>query len=414
MSNSNKALYLERMFGIINMVISMREILHCDLNSFFASVECLKRPELKKVPMAVAGDPKLRHGIILAKNELAKKYGIYTPETVYSALKKCPKLVLVKGNYSDYKKYSRLVNNIYLKYTDRVEPFGIDESFLDVTSSLKLFNMTSFELANRIREEIKNKLGLTISVGVSFNKSLAKLGSDLKKPDAVSEIPYNKFREVIYPLPVNMLLYVGKSANTRLQKIGIRTIGDLATYNKSKLVKKMGKLGEMIYNYANVIDYEEVKKFDEEILPKSVSKGVTFAKDIENREEVIKCIKKLSDIVAFSLRKDNLKCTTVSISIKYSNFSVINRQKKIISTDLFQDISKAVIKLFNENYTIGKVRAITVGVTDLKSKFDEVQLSLFDKDDEQSNIKLEKVSRKIDDLRLIYGEDKINFGSVIK
>ena len=161
------------MFDIINVVIYMREILHCDLNSFFASVECLKRPELKKVPMAVAGDPKLRHGIILAKNELAKKYGIYTPETVYSALKKCPKLVLVKGNYSDYQKYSKLVNNIYLKYTDRVEPFGIDESFLDVTSCLKLFNMTSVELANRIREEVKNKIGLTISVGVSFNKSLA-------------------------------------------------------------------------------------------------------------------------------------------------------------------------------------------------------------------------------------------------
>lgn len=414
MSNYNKTLYLEQMFDIINVVISMREILHCDLNSFFASVECLKRPELKKVPMAVAGDPKLRHGIILAKNELAKKYGIYTPETVYSALKKCPKLVLVKGNYSDYKKYSRLVNNIYLKYTDRVEPFGIDESFLDVTSSLKLFNMTPFELANRIREEVKNKLGLTISVGVSFNKSLAKLGSDLKKPDAVSEIPYDNFREVIYPLPVNMLLYVGKSANTALQKLGIKTIGDLATYNKSKLVKKMGKLGETIYNYANGIDYEEVRKFDEKTLPKSVSKGVTFAKDIENREEVIKCMKKLSDIVAFSLRKDNLKCTTVSISIKYGNFSIINRQKKIISTDLFQDISKVVTKLFNENYNSGKVRAITVGVTDLKSKFDEVQLSLFDKDDEKSNIKLKKISRKIDDLRLIYGGDKINFGSVIK
>lgn len=402
------------MFDIINVVICMREILHCDLNSFFASVECLKRPELKKVPMAVAGDPKLRHGIILAKNELAKKYGIYTPETVYSALKKCPKLILVKGNYSDYQKYSKLVNNIYLKYTDRVEPFGIDESFLDVTSSLKLFNMTSVELANRIREEVKNKIGLTISVGVSFNKSLAKLGSDLKKPDAVSEIPYQTFRKVIYPLPVNMLLYVGKSANITLQKLGIKTIGDLATYNKNRLIKKMGKLGELIYNYANGIDYEEVRKFDEKTLPKSVSKGVTFAKDIENIEEVIKCIKKLSDIVAFSLRKDKLKCSTVSISIKYSNFSVINRQKKIISTDLFQDISKAVIKLFNENYTIGKVRAITVGVTDLKSNLDEIQLSLFDKEDEKSNIKLEKISRKIDDLRLIYGEDKINFGSVIK
>lgn len=391
----------------------MREILHCDLNSFFASVECLKRPELKKVPMAVAGDPKIRHGIILAKNELAKKYGIYTPETVYSALKKCPKLVLVKGDYNDYKKYSKLVNNIYLKYTDRVEPFGIDESFLDVTSSLKLFNMTSFELANKIRKEVKNQLGLTISVGVSFNKSLAKLGSDLKKPDAVSKIPYENFREIIYPLPVNMLLYVGKSAYATLKKLGINTIGDLATYNKSKLIKKMGKLGETIYNYANGIDYEEVRKFDDKILPKSVSKGVTFAEDIENKENLKKYIKKLSDVVALSLRKDNLRCTTVNISIKYSNFSVINRQRKVINTDLFQDISRAAIELFDLNYNGSKVRAITIGVTDLKNNFDEVQLSLFDKQDEESNTKLEKISRKMDYLKQIYGEDKINFGSII-
>lgn len=391
----------------------MREILHCDLNSFFASVECLKNPELKKVPMAVAGDPKERHGIILAKNEIAKKYGIYTPETVYSALKKCPKLVLVKGNYADYRKYSRLVNNIYLKYTDRVEPFGIDESFLDVTSSLKFFNMSSFELANKIREEVKNEIGLTISVGVSFNKSLAKLGSDLKKPDAVSKIGYENFREIIYPLPVNMLLYVGKSAYNTLKQLGINTIGDLATYNKNRLIKKMGKLGQIIYNYANGIDYEEVRKFDDKTLPKSVSKGITFAKDIENKEVVIKYIKKLSDVVALGLRKDNLRCTTINISVKYSDFSVINRQKKIISTDLFQDISKGAIELFNINYNGSKIRAITIGVTDLKSNMDEVQLSIFDKQDEENNIKLEKISRKMDDLKQKYGQDKINFGSII-
>ncbi len=362
------------------MVNYMREILHCDLNSFFASVECLKKPELKKVPMAVAGDPKLRHGIILAKNEIAKKYGIYTPETVYSALKKCPNLVLVKGNYSDYKKYSKLVNNIYLKYTDRVEPFGIDESFLDVTSSLKLFNSTAYNLANKIREEVKNAIGLTISVGVSFNKSLAKLGSDLKKPDAVTNIPYNNFKKIIYPLPVNMLLYVGKSTNNVLQKLGIKTIGDLATYNRNKIIKKLGKLGRLIHNYANGIDYDDVKRYDEISVPKSVSKGLTFANDVSDENVVIKYIKKLSDVVSTNLRKDNLKCSTVGISIKYSNFLVINRQKKIVKTNLFQDIAKSVIALFNLNYNGGKVRAITISATDLESKFDEVQLSLFDFD----------------------------------
>ena len=178
--------------------------------------------------------------------------------------------------------------------------------------------------------------------------------------------------------------------------------------------QEIGKLGETIYNYSNGIDYEEVKKFNDKTLPKSVSKGITFAKDIESKEEVIKYIKKLSDIVALNLRKDNLKCTTVNISVKYSNFSVINRQKKVISTDLFQDISKAAIELFDLNYNGSKVRAITIGVTDLRNNFDEVQLSLFDKQDEESNIKLEKISRKMDDLKQIYGEDKINFGSIIE
>ncbi len=391
----------------------MRSILHCDLNSFFASVECIKNPSLKYVPMAVAGDPKLRHGIILAKNELAKKYGIYTPETVYSALRKCPNLVLVKGNYSDYIKYSKIVNNIYLQYTDRVEPFGIDECFLDVTHSLKLFNCTPLQLANKIRKEVKKNVGLTISVGVSFNKSLAKLGSDLKKPDAISEIPYENFREIIYPLPINMLLYVGKSSYSKLYNLGIKTIGDLATYNQIKIIKKMGKAGKLIYNYANGIDYEEVKKYTDISLPKSVSKGLTFSIDISDKDIIISYIKRLSDIVASNLRKYSLKCDTVSISIKYSNFLIINRQIKVNSTNLFQNISKAATDLFNLNYNGEKIRAITISVTDLKSNFDEMQLSFFD-NEENRNIKLEKVVKKIDDLQLLYGKNKINFGSVLK
>lgn len=396
------------------MVIILKSILHCDLNNFFASVECLKNPELKKVPMAVAGDPKLRHGIILAKNELAKKYGIYTPETVYSALKKCPNLVLVKGNYSDYKKYSNLVNEIYLKYTDMVEPFSIDESFLDVTNSLHLFKCSAYELANIIKEEVKNKLGLTISVGVSFNKSFAKLGSDLKKPDAVTEIKYENFKDIIYPLPVTNLLYVGKSANTALNKLGIKTIGDLAKYNKEKIIKKIGKIGEVIYNYANGIDYEKVKKYTDKRIPKSVSKGMTFAYDISNKEEIIKYIKKLSDFIATTLRRHDLKCNTVTISIKYSNFSVISRQKKVISTDLYQDISKACLELFESNYNNSKIRAITIGTSEIKGSNEDLQLNLFDIQDENNNLKLENISKKIDDLKLKYGEDKINFGSVIK
>ena len=259
----------------------MRSILHCDLNGFFASVECLKNPKLKNVPMAVSGDPKLRHGIILAKNELAKKYGIYTPETVYSAKKKCPNLVLVRPHFEDYHKYSKLVQQIYLKYTDRVEPFSIDECFLDITESLELFG-TPVEIAYKIKEEVKNTLGLTISVGVSFNKIFAKMGSDMKKPDAVTVIDYEHFKEIIHPLSVDKMLFVGKSTTATLKKMRIDTIGDIANYDVNKLVKKLGKMGIELYRYANGIDNSEVAFFDTKRNPKSISKGITFPEDISD------------------------------------------------------------------------------------------------------------------------------------
>ena len=189
------------MFDIIMLVIDVRWILHCDLNNFFASVEMLKHPEYRNIPMAVSGDPNKRHGIILAKNEIAKKYGIYTPETVYSALKKCPKLILVKPHRDEYVKYSNLVNDVYLEYTDRVERFSIDEAFLDITESINIFG-TPYEIAYKIKEEIKKKYGLTISVGVSFNKSMAKLGSELKKPDAITVLDYDSYKSKIYHLPL--------------------------------------------------------------------------------------------------------------------------------------------------------------------------------------------------------------------
>lgn len=390
----------------------MRNILHCDLNNFFASVECLKNPKLKNVPMAVCGDPKLRHGIVLAKNEIAKKYGIYTPETVYSALKKCPNLTLVKGSYEDYIKYSKIVNQIYLKYTDLVEPFSIDESFLDITGSLKLFKTTSYGMAYMIKEEVKQKTGLTISVGVSFNKSLAKLGSDLKKPDAITQIKYENFRDVIYPLPVNSLLYVGRSTNLVLEKLGIKTIGDLANFNKYKLIKKTGKIGEAIYNHANGIDYEEVKKYDELRLPKSISQGMTFPRDIEKKEEILVYLKRLTDNVVFKLRKNNFKCSVIGINIKYSDFSAISRQKKIDLTDIYQDIYLAAKDIFLKNYNEEKVRAITILLTNFEDENNNFQLNMFDIKNRRKE-SIEKVSSTLDKLKEKYGSNKISFGGKI-
>lgn len=393
----------------------MRDILHCDLNNFFASVECKKRPELKKVPMAVAGDPKLRHGIILAKNEIAKKYGIVTAETVYSAKKKCPRLVLVEACYDDYVKYSKIINNIYLRYTDRVEPFGIDESFLDVTESKRLFG-TPLEIANKIREEVKNETGLTISVGVSFNKSLAKLGSDLKKPDATTVISYNDFKNKIYFLPVEMLLFVGKSTKVELNKLGIKTIGDLARYDRKRLIQRIGKIGGIIHNYACGIDDEEVKKYNSIYIPKSISGGKTFAKDLNDFESISDEMLVLIDEIAFKLRKQKLKCNTVSITIKNDKFISRSKQKVIPVTNSFDEISKNCTKLLKLIYNIGEnIRAITVSASNLVGEEDIIQMNIFDiMGEDEKNTKKNKALMAMDSIREKYGYNNTKFGSLIK
>lgn len=395
----------------------MRDILHCDLNGFFASVECLKRPELKNVPMAVCGDPDTRHGVILAKNEMAKKYGVVTAETIYSAKKKCPKLVLVKSNHSDYIKYSKLVNNIYLKYTEKVEPFSIDESFLDVTESKSLFG-TPYEIAYKIKEDVKNTLGLTISVGVSFNRILAKMGSDLKKPDAITVLSKENFKDILFPLPVKDLIFCGKSTCNTLNKMRIETIGDLANSDVNRITKKLGKMGLMLYNYANGIDSDKVEKYGTKHTPKSVSKGVTFPKDITSIEELSNIIRKLSDYISTNLRKNGLTCSVVCISIKDNMFCVINRQKQIFKTDLYQDISNVAISILKENYTDNRpIRAITVSVSGLESQDDQVQLDIFtlnsNKKNDLTKEKLENVTKTIDNIRNKFG-DKITFGSMIE
>lgn len=396
----------------------MRAILHCDLNNFFASVEMLSKPELRSVPMAVSGDPNKRHGIILAKNQIAKKYGVYTPETVYSALKKCPNLVLVKPHFEEYEKYSKLVNEVYRKYTDRVEKFGIDESFLDVTESTKIFG-TPYQIAYKIKEEIKSRFNLTISVGVSFTKSLAKLGSDLKKPDAITVLDFNSYKEKIYNLPVNMLLYVGKNTDEKLKKMGIKTIGDLALSNKYRVIKHLGKLGEQIHNYANGIDNEPVKYYYEKDERKSISKGITFESDISDVFILEKEFLKLSSKVAFLLRKNNMKANIVSIILKDSNFISNSRQKKIEYTNYYEIISKNVIELLRDNYINGiAIRYVCVGVSGLKKEDDDEQIDMFsilneNKIKNLENVKKEKVTKTMDKLKEKYG-DKIDYASTIK
>ena len=293
-----------------------RVILHCDLNSFYASVELLDYPELRDKPVAVCGDPESRHGIILAKNEAAKKFKVQTAETVWQARKKCPDLVLLPAHHVKYHDFSKKVNAIYDRFTDLVEPFSIDESWLDVTGSLHLFHTDGKGLADRIRQTIREELGLTISVGVSFNKIFAKMGSDYKKPDATTVITRENYRDLLWPLPVTDLIFVGRAAARTLGEYGIRTIGDLANFGREPLVGLLGKQGSTLFDYATGAEHAPVIPAREMPPPKSVGNGLTFPKNLVGWEALRSGVTMLSDEVAVRLRQLDMKCTTVNITVR--------------------------------------------------------------------------------------------------
>ena len=279
-----------------------RVILHCDMNGFFASVELLSHPELRDRPMAVCGNPDKRHGIILAKNELAKKAGVVTAETVWQALKKCPDLQFVPPHMSRYKHYSKLINEIYQRFTDMVEPFSIDESWLDVTASQSLFG-SGEEIADTIRETVKKELGLTLSAGVSFNKIFAKMGSEYKKPDATTVISRENYREILWPLPAREMFFVGKVTAQKLISAGINTIGDIAVTNPDVLEGMLGKQGRQLWEYTNGLDESPVARVGEGEKIKSVGNGITFSRDLVTEDDIVTAVTSLSDTVAGRLRK---------------------------------------------------------------------------------------------------------------
>ena len=391
-----------------------RTILHCDCNGFYASVECILSPELKNVPMAVCGNPENRRGIILAKNELAKKYKIQTAETIWQAKKKCPDLVLVPPHHDEYKKYSKIVNKIYQRYTEKVEPFGIDESWLDVTDSIHLFG-DGKQIADTLRKVVRNETGLTISVGVSFNKVLAKLGSDYKKPDATTVINRENFKSIVHPLPVSSLLYVGKKARKILNKLNIYTIGDLANSDKDLIISRLGKSGKMIHEYANGIDDSPVKSIYEAEPIKSVGNGMTFKRNLRGLSDITISVNTLSDTVATRLRKYGLKCSTVQVSIKDPDFKTISRQKPLPSpTYLAKEIAQQALELIKGSWKLNApIRALTITGTNLVPAHEEIeQMSLFS-DCNNERKRQEQLETAIDKIREKYGSNAISFGSVI-
>lgn len=369
-----------------------RIILHSDLNNFFASVECALNPNLKGKPVAVCGDPEKRHGIILAKSEEAKKFGVKTAETVWQALKKCPNLILVPPQHKKYVEFSKKVTEIYLRYTDLVEQFSVDECFLDVTASTYLFG-DGKEIADKIRAAVKKELSLSVSVGVSFNKSTAKLASDMKKPDATTVISREDFIKIVYPLPVSVLLYAGDSTCEKLYRYNIRTVGDLARADDKFIGGILGKAGLTLLSYARGTENDPVTPEKGEA--KSIGNSFTLPKDVTDPDEIKSAVYALSESVSARLMESELgKADTVHVTVKDSSFKTYTFQKKIIPTFLCGKIAAEAYGLFIKNYNLSSpVRLLGVSVSRFTKG--EEQLSLLSDKREENEEKAEKAVFKI-------------------
>lgn len=355
-----------------------RVILHSDLNNFYASVECLYHPELRNKPIAVAGDSELRHGIVLAKNYLAKGFGVKTGEALWQARQKCPDITFVPPDFEKYIKYSKMAREIYSEYTNQVESFGLDECWLDVSGSDKLFGGGK-EIADSIRSRMKSELGVTVSVGVSFNKIFAKLGSDYKKTDATTVISRSSYREIVWELPVSALLYVGRATEAKLRVYGIKTIGDFAKTDVNFLYSVFGKQGRTLWAFANGYDDSPVSDALDSIPVKSIGNGTTTPRDLESDEDVKIIMRILSESVAYRLRKHELLCSTVQIGLRDTKLYSFQRQVKLPCATCFSDvIFDSAYGLYKKNHNPSQaLRSISVRACTL-SKSENQQLSLFD------------------------------------
>ena len=355
-----------------------RVILHSDMNGFYASVECMLNPQLKGKPVAVGGSEENRHGIILAKSEEAKKYGIKTGEALWQARQKCKDLIIVPPHFDKYNAYSKYAREIYRRYTDLIEPFGLDECWLDVTGSTHLFG-TGYDMAYQIKECIKYELGLTVSVGVSFNKIFAKLGSDMKKPDAITIISRENFRDKIWNLPASDLLGVGRATNSKIELLGIQTIGDLANADVELLVRRLGKNGKDLWAYANGKDTSRIRPDGLRDPIKSIGHGITCTSDLVSTEEVWRVMLDLSQNVSRRLKEEKLNACGVQISVRDNQlFSKQYQCVLSIATQSAIELAQAGINLFSANYHwANDVRSITIRAINLQSADEPVQLDFF-------------------------------------
>ena len=374
-----------------------RCILHVDCNKFYASVECLYRPEIRNKPVAVGGDPETRHGIILTKNEIASKYNISVGEPIWSAMQKCPDLVVVPPNYPLYLRFSRLARMIYEDYSEYIEPFGLDECWLDVTGC----QQTGEEIAEEIRNRIKFELGITVSIGVSFNKIFAKLGSDYKKPDAVTVITKENYKDIVWKLDCTDLLMVGRSTGAKLKNYGINTIGDIANANVDMLKSLLGKNGEMLYYFANGADCSPVRHKDEIRDVKSIGNSTTTPRDLVDNEDVRTVLRVLSESVSTRLREQGLKGRFITLSVRSTDLSSFTRQRSIDHhTDISTEILEYAYDLFCKNYNWFKpIRSVGVSVGDFDVDFQQFDFN----GTVEKREKLEKIEITIDNLKRRFG-----------
>ena len=386
-----------------------RVILHCDCNNYFASVELLDKPELRDQPVAVAGDPEGRHGIILAKNQIAKNYGVQTAETLWQAKKKCPGLILLPPHMDKYRAMSRRVNAIYLDYTDQVEAFSIDESWLDVTASRNLFG-DGAAIADLLRRRVREELGITISVGVSWNKTFAKMGSDYKKPDATTVITRENVSQILYPLPVTDLIFVGKSSGQVLARHGIHTIGDLAACSMAEAEAWLGKGGKGLWLAARGLDDSPVRCYGEHEAVKSVGNGMTYPQDLVGREACIAGLTPLCESVGARLRAQHLKCRTITLQIKDPQLKVISRQKPVDPpTNLTRYLLQEVIQLLESAWPEdAPVRLFTVTAGSLMDESAPVTAQLsFLEEAPREDPRQRRLEQVLDGLRNRFGQDAI-------
>lgn len=380
-----------------------RTILHSDLNCFYASVEMMLNPDLRGKAVAVCGATEDRHGIVLAKSELAKKAGVKTGMVNWEAQRLCPNLIMVPPQYDQYLKYSKLTRAIYQRFTDRVEPYGMDECWLDITGCDYVCG-DGMEAAETIRRTVREELGLTVSIGVSFNKIFAKLGSDMKKPDAVTEITEENFREKVWPLPASDLLYVGRATNAKLANYGIHTIGDIAGTEPQFLRRLLGINGLELWKYAAGRDDARVMHKDFVSPVKSVGHGITCYADLENSEEVWKVMLELSQDIGHKLRVHELAATGVQISIRGNDLFGKQYQTKLSqSTQSPMVLARKARELFEMNYRWSTpVRAVCVRAINLVPQGQPEQLDLFT--DAAYLEKMNKLDLAIEEIRRRFGK----------